>query len=393
MIGRRLLTTKVRTSLCAVALTVWQSAVFGGVVTVRDARGLRSALSSAQPGTTILLAPGHYGNGFQVDRVNGSKDKPIVITGADEKNPAVFEGGAQAFHFSDCNFVTLRHVRVVGCSLNGINADDGGSFETPSRGMVFENVTFKNIGPKGNYDGLKLSGLRDVVVRNCLFSGWGGSAIDMVGCHYGIVESCQFIGKEGFSQSNGVQAKGGSEQILIRRNFFRHAGQRAVNLGGSTGLAYFRPKPQAYEAKDIEVAGNHFVGSMAPVAYVTSVNCRVRWNTFVYPEKWVMRILQEQPIAQFQPCQQGVFESNLIVFDRRVQVFVNVGPNTRPETFSFRKNAWYSSDGDHLPSLPTPEIDGIYQVNPMLEDADTPNMKVRSKNERLSEVGAHAYGM
>jgi len=235
MICRRLLTAKVRTSLCAVALIVWQSAAPGGAITVRDARGLRSALSRAQPGMTILLAPGHYGNGFHVERVNGSKDKPIVITAADEQSPAVFEGGEQALHFVDCNYVTLRHVRVVGCSLNGINADDGGSFETPSRGMVFESVTIKDIGPKGNHDGLKLSGLREVVVRNCVFSGWGGSAIDMVGCQNGIIENCQFIGKEGLSPSNGVQAKGGSEQILIRRNFFRYAGQRAVNLDAAPG--------------------------------------------------------------------------------------------------------------------------------------------------------------
>ncbi|NQT84366.1 right-handed parallel beta-helix repeat-containing protein [bacterium] len=393
MICRRLLATTIRTSSYAVALIVWQSAALGGAITVRDAQGLRSALSRAQPGATILLAPGHYGNGFQVERVNGRKDRPIVIAAADKQSPAVFEGGKQALHFVDCNFVTLRHVRVVGCALNGINADDGVSFETPSRGMVFENVTIKDIGPKGNHDALKLSGLRDFVVRNCVFSGWGGSAIDMVGCQNGIIENCQFIGKEGFSQSNGIQAKGGSEQILIRRNFFRYAGQRAVNFGGSTGLAYFRPKPQGYEAKDIEVVGNHFVSSMAPVAYVTSINCRVCWNTFVYPEKWVMRILQEQPIGQFQPCQQGVFESNLIVFDRRVQVFVNVGPNTRPETFSFRRNAWYSSDGNRLPSLPTAEINGVYQVDPMLENADTPDAKMRSKDQRLSEVGAHAFEM
>lgn len=393
MISRRLLTATVRTSLCAVALMVWQSAVRGGTITVHDAQGFRNALSRAQPGTTILLAPGQYGNGFYIENLNGNKNKPIVIAAAQEQSPAVFTGGEQAIHFVNCNFVTLRYVRVVGCTLNGINADDGGSFETPSRGMVFEEVTIKNIGPNGNHDGLKLSGLRDVVVRNCVFSGWGGSAIDMVGCQNGIIENCQFIGREGFSQSNGVQAKGGSEQIVIRRNFFRYAGQRAVNLGGSTGLAYFRPKPQGYEAKAIEVAGNHFVGSMAPVAYVTSVNCRVRWNTFVYPEKWVMRILQEQPIAQFQPCQQGVFESNLIVFDRRVQVFVNVGPNTRPETFSFRKNAWYSSDGDRLPSLPTAESNGVYQVDPMLEGADTADMKMRSRDRRLSEVGAQAFGL
>ncbi len=106
-----------------------------------------------------------------------------------------------------------------------------------------------------------------------------------------------------------------------------------------------------------------------------------------------MRILQEQPTDKFKPCQQGVFEANLIVFDKRVQRFVNVGPNTKPETFSFRNNAWFCTDGNRRPSLPSKEINSVYQIDPMLENAETPDLKIRSDNPRLLNVGAHAFGM
>lgn len=364
----------------------------GGEVTVRDADGLRQELRRARPGSVIKLAPGNYGSGIYVEKINGTKDQPIVVAAVDEQNPPVFTGGNEALHFVDCNYLTLRGVKVSGCSGNGINADDGGSFETPSLGMVFERVTIEDVGPTGNHDGLKLSGLDGFTVRNCMFSGWGGSAIDMVGCHAGVIENCRFIGKDGFSQDTGIQAKGGCENVVIRRNFFTGAGQRAINLGGSTGLEFFRPKLQDYEAKGIEVVGNHFVGSVAPIAYVTSIDCAVRQNTFVNPEKWVLRILQEQPTDTFKPCHGGVFEANLIVFDRRVQVFVNVGPNTKPETFVFRGNAWFCSDGDRKPSLPVKETDGIYQVDPKLENAETPEMRVGSQDRRLQKVGANAFG-
>ncbi len=316
-------------ALVAAALFIAAPSLRGDDIMVRNAEQLRSELRRAQPGTTISLAPGRYSPGIHIEKLRGTKDKPIVIAAADERDPPVFADGKVGFHFSACSYVTLRGVKVSGCTGNGINADDGGNPEEPSQGMVFENITIEDIGPKGNRDALKLSGLDNFAVRGCTFSGWGGSAIDMVGCHDGVVENCRFVGKSGFSQDHGVQTKGASERIAIRRNFFKQGGGRAVNLGGSTGLPYFRPKVRDYEAKDIEVAGNHFVGSLAPVVYASSIECTVRHNTIVNPEKWVLRILQEQPTDKFLPCQKGVFEANLIVFDRRVQVFANVGPNTK----------------------------------------------------------------
>jgi hypothetical protein len=185
--------------------------------------------------------------------------------------------------------------------------------------------------------------------------------------------------------------KGGTADIQIRGNLFLNAGQRAINLGGATGLQFFRPAVGDYEATRIEVAGNRFVGSEAPVAFATAKGGWIHHNTFYLPGKWVMRILQEQPAPPFVRCGEGIFEANLIVFDQRVSTFVNVGPNTRPETFVFRANAWYDLSGKRQPKLPTPESDGIYQVNPELEDAGKPTMHATSQDPRLAKVGAEAY--
>src|SRR6185295_6848225 len=104
------------------------------------------------------------------------------------------------------------------------------------------------VGPGGNCDGIKLSGVDEFRVASCTVEGWGtggGSAIDMVGCHDGVVESNNFLGASGAGEStssgNGVQTKGGSANIVIRRNRFENAGARAINIGGSTGRQYFRP--------------------------------------------------------------------------------------------------------------------------------------------------------
>ena len=85
------------------------------------------------------------------------------------------------------------------------------------------------------------------------------------------------------------------------------------------------------------------------MAWVTADGGHVHHNTIVLPEKWVLRILQETTDPQFEPCHGGVFEDNLVIYDSRVQVFVNVGPRTAPETFVFRRNAWCDVEGSRRP--------------------------------------------
>lgn len=331
---------------------------------------LRAALVHLAPGVTVLLSPGVYEGGLYLPNVSGTEGAPIVIQGADPNAPPIFRGGGgQAFHLADCSHIVLRNMRVEGFAGNGINIDDGGSFATPSHHITLENVMILETGPKGNHDALKMSGVDHFVVRNCRFEAWGGSAIDMVGCHHGVVEECTFFGREGFSQDNAVQLKGGTADVLVQCCLFKNAGQRAINLGGSTGLSFFRPGVQGYEAKDITISGNRFEGSLAPVAWVTADGGHVHHNTIVLPEKWVLRILQETEDPQFMPCHGGIFEDNLVFYDSRVQIFVNVGPRTSPGTFAFARNAWCDVEGSRRPSLPVSEQNGVY----------------------LSKVGAESY--
>jgi hypothetical protein len=307
--------------------------------TVGTRKELQDAIASAKPGDTIVLQPANYGKGLYIRNLNGTKNANITIGGS-ATDPAIFQGGKEAIHLVDCNYVTLKNIKVSDCTGNGINADDGGSYDSPSKGLTFQNITIENIGPKGNFDALKISGLDDFRISNCKFSGWGGSAIDMVGCHDGIIESNLFVGKPGYSQSTGIQNKGGTTSIFIRYNTFKNAGARSINLGGSTGLQFFRPKLCNYEAKDIFVVSNHFTGSEAPIAYVTSKDCIVKYNTILYPEKWILRILQEQPTNTFISCQKGVFENNDITYDKRVKTKFNIGPNTKPKSFSIKNNTY-----------------------------------------------------
>lgn len=364
-------------------------------VTVDSHESLVAALRAAGPGTTIRVAPGTYRGGHHLAGLSGTAAAPIVIEAADEANPPLFsaeQGGSEAFHLSGCSHVTLRRLRVSGFPANGINADDGGAAGTGSEGLRFERLSIENTGPTGNHDALKLSGLDRFAVTDCHLAGWGGSGIDLVGCHEGTIAGCVFEGRPGFSQDNGVQLKGGTSRVTVRDCFFNQPGQRGINLGGSTGLAYFRPADATWEARDIEVTGNRFVGSLAPIVWVGCENGRVVGNTFHLPEKWVVRILQENTAARFGRCRGGRFERNLILFDRRVRVFANIGPGTEPESFVFARNAWFCVDeaGRGPRDLPVAETDAVIGVDPVLREPGTAKMAVGSTDPRLRGIGAGA---
>jgi hypothetical protein len=376
----------------AIALILVPGAAHAQTIDVKDDAGLRAALRRLGPGITVRVAPGDYGGGHYVENVKGTAERPAVIEAADPERPPVFVGGKEALHLSDCDHLVLRRLTVRGQTANGINIDDAGTMDTPSRGIVLEGVRVERVGPRGNLDGLKLSGLVDFTLRDCAFEGWGGSAIDMVGCHRGLIVGCRLTGLEGFSQDTGIQNKGGTSDITIRSCTFLDAGQRAVNVGGSTGDPYFRPLDTDCEARNITVEGCRFRGSDAPIAFVGVDGAVIRRNTFVRPKTWVFRILQERAEPRFVPCRNGRFEENVIVFRRdQVRAIVNIGPNTAAETFVLARNAWFAEDAParSKPELPAPlaaEQEAIHGTDPLVQEDLT-----LAKGSPLRRLGADAF--
>ena len=316
-------------------------------VRVGNDKDLQAALRSAKPGATILLLPGEYRGGVHFENLHGTRDQPIVIAGAKRSDPPIFVGGNSGIHLVDPKFVELRDLKLSGALTNGLNIDDGGSFETPVVGLKLSGVVSVDVGSDGNEDGIKLSGLRGFRIENCRVENWGksGSGIDMVGCHDGVIIGCEFRHQPDLAKGSGIQAKGGSDKIAIRRCRFEHAGSRGVNLGGSTGLPYFRPRDSSHEAADLIVEDCEFTGSMAAVVFDAVERGIVRHNTIREPGRWAARILQGNTDERFARCRDGRFENNLVVFDSgRLSRSVNVGGNTEPATFRFSNNVWFCVD-------------------------------------------------
>lgn len=328
------------------------------VIIVREAESLRTALRDLKPGTTLRIGPGEYPGDHAVSGI-----ERLTLEALDPEQPPVFKGGRTGFHFSRCAELTLRHLRISGQSVNGLNLDDGGDLTHPVTGITLDHIEVSDIGPQGNHDGIKCSGLTHATIRDCTLAGWGGQGIDFVGCHHSLITACRFIGKEGFSASAGVQLKGGTSDIIVEHCQFKNAGQRPLNLGGSTGLPYFRPQGARHEATRLIVRNNTIEGSPCAAAFTGADGVEFIGNMISYPEKWIFRILQETREPGFAPCRNVLIKDNRITFRRaQVQTDINIGSGTAPETFRFENNRWLAEDKPQAskPNLPVEEKGGIY---------------------------------
>lgn len=335
-------------------------------LTVTNSSDLERALKSVRPGTRLLLSPGSYNKVF-AGNVKGTPDQPVVIEAADPAHPPVFENQKYGLLLSKVAHLTVRNLVFKTTQGTCLNIDDGDDRDDPSHHIVLENLSFSDIGPAGNNDAIKLSGVTDFTVRHCTATGWGGSAVDLVGCHRGLIDSCTFRGKPGAKQASTVQIKGGSSAVTVRHCNFLSVGPRGINLGGSTDRNVFRPPEANYEARDLTVEGCRFVGSEAPIVFAGIDGSVVRYNTIVSPTKWAVRILQENDHSRMTPCRNGRFENNVVVFEAgKLRRVINTGDNTRPETFTFAGNVWYARDDPQRskPNLPAGEKNGTYGTDP-----------------------------
>jgi hypothetical protein len=355
---------------------------FGGdvswadVVTVATRAELLSALNGAEPGDEVRIAPGTYAGGMSVDRLRGAASAPILLAAADSRNPPVIEGGATGMHLTSPEHVEIRDLVFVGATGNGLNIDDAGNVSTPARQLVLRGVAVRDVGPRGNCDGIKLSGVDDFQLVDCRVERWGdgGSGVDMVGCHRGVIEESRFVGPGG-EQANAVQTKGGSSDVVIRRCRIEEPGGRGVNIGGSTGLDFFRPRDAAYEARNITVEDCEIVGGAAAFAFVGVDGAVVQHNTIYRPRRWAVRILQESVAERFVPCRNGKFFANIVAFRAgEMREAVNVGGATEPQSFEFAANHWACldrpADADRYVRLPVTEENASFGPAPAFADAE-----------------------
>lgn len=352
-------------------------AASNGVGTAGDPYdNIRSALLNAVPGTRIRVAAGTYPSPGSFSNLQGTPNAPIALV-AD--GTVIIDAGNSGVGMaaSDARYFVMDGFTIQNTASHGMNLDDGGSFDTPAEFIVLRNMHFRQIGSGNNNDCLKLSGVVDFHLENSEIEGCDrGEAIDMVGCHDGVITGNHFHDVV----INGVQTKGGSADILIHGNRFVDIPVRAVNAGGSTGAQFFRPINAQFEAQRIQIVANTFerTGSAA-VAFVGCDACVFANNTVKDPNNRVIWLLEENTTKG--PGRDNQFINNVVSFNSaqlNSNSFINIGGNatsalTPYQTFTINANLWFSQDDPGFSQVPlsnliTPESINVIQQDPQLDN-------------------------
>ncbi|RUM94325.1 MAG: hypothetical protein DSZ28_03755 [Thiothrix sp.] len=348
---------------------------------------LNNALGDAVSGDTIVLKAGTYRLNNELDNLLGIGLENVIIRGEDPSNPPIIDGDGvgRVFLLRRPKNVTLENLVIQNMTEGGLNIDDADIdtgeppeswLPTLNHNITLRNITIRDIGTdSGNIDGLKLSGLNEFHIINLQVINWGdgGSAIDMVGCHNGVIENSFFHSDHKNVLTTGLVHKGGSETITIKNSRFElpKGFGSAVKLGGSTsdGLFRFKAGDSGYEAKDINVENNTVIHGKSAFSFVNIDGGRVQSNTIYQPSDWILRILNEAAgEGNDFPTRNGEFLDNTIIFDNGLEEAINIDETntTEPETFVFARNQWFNSDdaSASTPVLPSTEAEGIYGENP-----------------------------
>ena len=245
----------------------------------------------------------------------------------------------------------------------------------PTTGITLRNITVRDIVTTGNHDGIKLSGVTGFLIDGVQVRNWGtgGSAVDMVGCHHGLVQNSLFQHDKHVERRHDAAAEGRQQGHYVSRQPHRAAarcgpGRAGRRLDRGRVLPLHRRRFRLRGRIEIVAEGNVIIGGSSAFSWVNIDGGVFHHNVVHRPYRWVARILNENPgTAIVEPAKRAVARQSdrLQRHGRReFSTAVNVGAETLPDTYSFARNRWLNlanpTPAGSTPSLPTAEVGGIY---------------------------------
>ena len=361
-----------------------------------------------QPGDQIILMPGIHRTAT-LDRLTGSRRRPITIRGLDPKQPSIINASRYGLVLHRPQHVVIENLKIIGATISGLVIDDLDTTTvrnpkepepaTPREpwpaNLLIRNLWVTNTGPEGKRHAVLLAGLRDVRIHNVHIEGWGGSAFEVIGCHEVSLESCRFIAKDGYTQLNAIRVRAGSERVNIIKSHFEGIAEAVVVLGGMSKLREFRPSLAAdaepgtrHEARFVQIRRCTFVGGACPIVLAHCDDALMRNNTFIRPRHTVLCTVTKHTDRRIGPTRRAIFGGNLLVWEPGdLTQFVVVAVADDAESFVFQESLWWSRETLQQRAR-LGELPGLGQM-PQINDVDPKlDEQLRPTEPRAANFGA-----
>lgn len=259
----------------------------GGMDAIRDA----IAKSDRSRATRITIAAGTYGGQcLYVEDHMRTAAAPLWIRGEGEVQIDCHDGNGQAIGFDHVAYVAIEGitvgparghygdsaVHVAGKAVDPKNRASYGKWDV-SHHVVIRNIVARNLhrGPDGDgdpdayesgcCDGIKVNQAQHIWIVGNRISRTARHGIDNVGVHDLVV--CGNVLEDMVGAGVGIEAKGGSENVLVEGNLVRRARHRGFMLGGEgSGNIYMWPHDAKYEGRN-QIARNNVVIDAAEAGF------------------------------------------------------------------------------------------------------------------------------
>ena len=267
----------------------------GGMNALRDA----IAASDLTKPTRITVAAGTYaGQCLYVEDHLRTATAPLWLRAQGEVQIDCHDGNGQAVGFDHCAYIAFdgftigpktgfygdSAVHIAGKPNFPDDPAHYGDYD-PAHHIIVRNLTARNLnrGPDGDQnpdsyesgccDAVKSNQAADIWVLNSHISRTARHGIDNVGVHRATI--CGNVLEDMVGAGVGMEAKGGSEDILFEANVIRRVRTRGIMLGGEgSGNVYMWPWDAKYEGTR-EIARNNVIinSAEAGVGFFGCADC------------------------------------------------------------------------------------------------------------------------
>ncbi|NOX76888.1 MAG: hypothetical protein GXP17_09830 [Gammaproteobacteria bacterium] len=294
----------VKTLASLFILTGFFAGAAHGQIVVGTPDTYRALLGSLQPGDTLSLEAGVYERGLPISNRHGEAGNPIVITGPETGEPAIFWGSREqawnTVQINNSSYLTIRYLKLDGLDVPFLDAVNAGGI---THHITLENLNIVRHGAHQLTVGVATRGPAwDWVIRNCKIIGagtgmylgnWKGKNWPFIG---GLIEHNLFVNTVGYNvqikQMNSRSYESGSaipgmplekRKTIIRHNVFSKATQPSPPTEGPRPNLLVGHFPLSGPGSDdvYEIYGNFFYQNTTEALFQGEGNIALYDNVFV----------------------------------------------------------------------------------------------------------------
>jgi len=323
--------------------------------------------AECKPGDQVLLEKGFHISG-RVEDLHGTRERPIVIRGADASMPSAIACEETGIELIRCSWVRIENLYFINATdaaividgspapqIDAMPAQTNGGRDGPAAAGDAAHAPRVETEPMDvsiavsacrvstsrempGMDAIRIRNARNVGIAQCVFENWSESAVSIDGGVAVVIARCAFTPGGDWTHRFGVRIGGGSRLVALHQNTLERGITTGVQVGACASSTDGGTVPSA--AREVQIARSLMLEVDCPLEVGPGSDARMSECTIVDPI--VMYRLDGRCGAP-----RLALASNLLQWTAgRLRVVVETHGSIASEMVTLDRNLWWS---DELP--------------------------------------------